>query len=264
MKKKRETPLKTVLQQVKFNTIDNKSALHYDDRGYIGKTSIPHEGGLTNPKLKEGYTQMSNFTELAQNRDAASFKDAFEETISNKVFDALEARKIEVAKNYFNSSVEESVSEEALQEGHTMHTHTVHFADPKSGDWKGKMLMNCDNDNEAVEHAHELAKKHGHKVMKVSKNQVVMSDKLKEEAGLTGIKTHAKWPAPKKGAKLPGKSMAKEEAEQVTERSLSSSEAEKKEHYVKSMKKSVAGFRSRYGKRAKEVMYATATKMAKK
>jgi hypothetical protein len=30
------------------------------------------------------------------------------------------------------------------------------------------------------------------------------------------------------------------------------------------MKKSLAGFKSRYGERAKEVMYATATKQAKK
>jgi hypothetical protein len=265
---KKETPLKTVAQQLKYNTIDNKSQLQYDDRGYIGKKSTPHKGGLANPKIKkEGYNTMSKFIDFVQEKDAASFKDAVENSISSKLHDTLESLKKEIASNFFNGQ-EEVVTEEALEEGHTMHTHTVHFADPKSGDWKGKMLINCDNDNEAVEHAHELAKKHGHKVMKVSKNQVVMSDKLKEEieqmdeAG-TKLPHVTKWPAAKKGAKLPGKSMTKEEAEQVDERALSSSEEEKKEKYVKGMKKSVAGFRARYGKRAKDVMYATATKIAK-
>jgi hypothetical protein len=38
----------------------------------------------------------------------------------------------------------------------------------------------------------------------------------------------------------------------------------KKEEVVKSMKKGMTGFKDRYGDRAKEVMYATATKIAKK
>jgi hypothetical protein len=38
---------------------------------------------------------------------------------------------------------------------------------------------------------------------------------------------------------------------------------EKKEKYVKSMKKGLSGFKERYGDRAKSVMYATATRMAK-
>ena len=55
-----------------------------------------------------------------------------------------------------------------------------------------------------------------------------------------------------------------EEYQQVDERTLSSGEMEKREKYVKSMKKGLEGFKQRYGERAKEVMYATATKMAKK
>jgi len=49
----------------------------------------------------------------------------------------------------------------------------------------------------------------------------------------------------------------------ISERKLSSSEMDEKEKNVKGMKKSFASFRKRYGDRAKEVMYATATKMAK-
>jgi len=59
--------------------------------------------------------------------------------------------------------------------------------------------------------------------------------------------------------------LKKEEVEQIDieERSLTEPEMKKKEEIVKSMKKSMAGFKQRYGDRAKEVMYATATARAK-
>jgi hypothetical protein len=57
--------------------------------------------------------------------------------------------------------------------------------------------------------------------------------------------------------------LTKEEV-QLDERTLTSGETAKKEDYVKGMKKSVSGFKARYGDDAKSVMYATATKMAKK
>ncbi len=57
--------------------------------------------------------------------------------------------------------------------------------------------------------------------------------------------------------------MKKEETE-LDERKLTSDEMDKREDVVKSMKKNLSGFKQRYGERAKEVMYATATKMAKK
>jgi len=60
---------------------------------------------------------------------------------------------------------------------HTMHTHTVHFSNPESGEWVGKMLINADSDKSAVNDAHGMAKKHGLKVMRVSKNNSVMVDK---------------------------------------------------------------------------------------
>ena len=50
----------------------------------------------------------------------------------------------------------------------------------------------------------------------------------------------------------------------LEERSLTEPEAKKKEEIVKSMKKKMSGFKERYGERAKNVMYATATKLAKK
>lgn len=48
------------------------------------------------------------------------------------------------------------------------------------------------------------------------------------------------------------------------ERKLTKGEEKKREEYVKGMKKSKGDFEQRYGDRGEEVMYATATKMAKK
>ena len=50
----------------------------------------------------------------------------------------------------------------------------------------------------------------------------------------------------------------------IKERTLSPEEKGKREKYVKGMKKAKGEFKKRYGKRGEEVMYATASKMAKK
>jgi len=55
-----------------------------------------------------------------------------------------------------------------------------------------------------------------------------------------------------------------EEVEQVEERHMTDAEMNKRETIVKSMKKGLSGFKQRYGERAKNVMYATATKQAMK
>ena len=56
----------------------------------------------------------------------------------------------------------------------------------------------------------------------------------------------------------------KEEVEELDEKQMTDAEMAKREKIVKSMKKGFAGFRQRYGKDAKSVMYATATKQAMK
>jgi hypothetical protein len=81
-----------------------------------------------------------------------------------------------------------------------------------------------------------------------------------QEAAAAGKK-----PQPKVSAgKTTGVKVMPEEVEQIDERELTTGEAKKKEEYVKGMKKGLSGFKQRYGERAKSVMYATATKMAKK
>jgi hypothetical protein len=52
--------------------------------------------------------------------------------------------------------------------------------------------------------------------------------------------------------------------ESLDERHLTAAETKEKEMNVKGMKKNLSGFKARYGDKAKSVMYATATKQAKK
>ena len=63
----------------------------------------------------------------------------------------------------------------------------------------------------------------------------------------------------------PAVSAVKQESvEQVDEREMTGGEMKKREKIVKSMKKGMQGFKDRYGDKAKDVMYATATKQAMK
>jgi hypothetical protein len=52
--------------------------------------------------------------------------------------------------------------------------------------------------------------------------------------------------------------------EELQEKRLSAKEKAKKEKFVKGMKKKFSSFKSKYGAKAKDVMYGTATSMAKK
>lgn len=55
-----------------------------------------------------------------------------------------------------------------------------------------------------------------------------------------------------------------QESSELGDRKMSDAEMEKRERIVKGMKKKLSDFRARYGKRAKDVMYAAATKQAMK
>ena len=55
-----------------------------------------------------------------------------------------------------------------------------------------------------------------------------------------------------------------EELDELDEKKMTDDDMKERERIVKGMKKGLAGFKSRYGARAKDVMYATATKQAMK
>ena len=55
-----------------------------------------------------------------------------------------------------------------------------------------------------------------------------------------------------------------EDVEQIDEKEMTDDEMKKREDIVMGMKKNLQGFKDRYGARAKDVMYATATKQAMK
>jgi hypothetical protein len=75
----------------------------------------------------------------------------------------------------------------------------------------------------------------------------------------------AKAPAKKRKSKLDDLlASVRSEEVQIDEKTLTAAETKEKERIVKSMKDKAADFEKRYPGRGKEVMYATATKLAKK
>jgi hypothetical protein len=118
----------------------------------------------------------------------------------------------------------------------------------------------------------EALKGNQHKIDKNKNNKIDSQDFkiLRGEKSVTEascddeVKKHEKKMHGKDGevAKHVDK-MHKEEVE-LDEKEMTDAEMAKREKIVKSMKKGFAGFRQRYGKDAKSVMYATATKQAMK
>jgi hypothetical protein len=113
---------------------------------------------------------------------------------------------------------------------------------------------------EDVEQIDELSKDTLASYVNRSANQAIIKGLANPKHDSDDMKTIDKR---EKGIRLATSKLAREDVEQVEERSLTEPEMKKKEEIVKSMKKGLSGFKSRYGDRAKEVMYATATKQAK-
>jgi hypothetical protein len=113
---------------------------------------------------------------------------------------------------------------------------------------------------EEVEQIDELSKDTLGNYVKRANNQAIIKSLANPKNDSDDMKTIVKR---EKGINLATSKLAKEEVEQIEERSLTEPEMEKKEEIVKSMKKGLSGFKARYGKDAKSVMYATATARAK-
>ena len=108
--------------------------------------------------------------------------------------------------------------------------------------------------------------KHGRmydRYKKLTKAAIKDAQETGEASGLNRYKMGKMSPVLDKSAEnLRNKS--KNEEFELNEKTLTPAETKKKEQIVKSMKKSAGDFEKRYPGRGKEVMYATATKQAKK
>jgi hypothetical protein len=121
-----------------------------------------------------------------------------------------------------------------------------------------KVIMDVpDNVKEEVEQIDELKISTMVRYATKANKALIGGDRSKEDKRIKGIKT-AQYKIQKQKA-----NKIKEEDEQIDERTLTKPETAEKERIVKGMKKSLAGFKSRYGEKAKSVMYATATARAK-
>jgi hypothetical protein len=138
----------------------------------------------------------------------------------------------------------------------------------------GHLKMDLKKQNEEVGELDELdtgtlkqyAKKAMNKTMSSAKKGD-METSNKRSSGLTKAidRLNKREPLDSgKSMKSVMKNWHKEDVESLEERTLTSDETAAKEKIVHGMKKSLKGFKARYGDRAKEVMYATATKQAKK
>ena len=119
---------------------------------------------------------------------------------------------------------------------------------------------------EEVEHLDELSKSTLNSYVKKASHSSNDSQgdlvKAGRESGVTKAAYRTQGLAHKKGTD--GFRKYKAESVELDERHLTAAETEKKEDTVKSMKKNLSGFKARYGDKAKSVLYATATKQAKK
>ena len=116
---------------------------------------------------------------------------------------------------------------------------------------------------------------HDFKLLRKEEDECEYDDEMDEDidrvarsdykATPSGRKSH-KQIVFKNGESESDEDKAKSQREQfeIEERTMTDAEMKKREEIVKGMKKNVAGFKSKYGDRAKEVMYATANKMAMK
>jgi hypothetical protein len=146
---------------------------------------------------------------------------------------------------------------------HLWHAHAKHshLADQGYGGGSGSMHH---NDHAATAIENHVRKHYGNKV---ADDMVTHSDHAVAHAEYVGGKEAKNVEAA--AAKLRQKHKIEgnlhginESVEKIDEREMSEPEMEKREEIVKGMKKKMAGFKERYGARAKNVMYATATKRA--
>ena len=213
------------------------------------------------PKKKGGYGARQNYKRSTRVNESASFTEMLELYNEHglKVLAPIETEEMDIDGNtiqVIDADKVNGVVTTEIEEG------IMDVAKGAAGVVK-KVISN--------ERAYQAQKqqKAGDVMSKLRKEESLAEEPTNDEftkeyedqkASFEGKKKQPKVAA----GKTTGVKEMPESFQQIDERELTKGESKKKEEYVKGMKKGLSGFKQRYGERAKSVMYATATKMAKK
>jgi len=126
-------------------------------------------------------------------------------------------------------------------------------------------MKNFDSLNSLKQHLQKLKEERIDEISSQKASNYISAakaDTSKDRTSGIQLAQKKKWGDSKYGMSEPKVKTTNEE--QIVEREMTSDEKAKREKIVMALKKKMAGFKERYGSRAKDVMYATATKQAMK
>jgi hypothetical protein len=149
--------------------------------------------------------------------------------------------------------------------GHKGYKAADHVGEAKDDSYLETDMNKRKKNNEKAIEDMKKTKAHADMVKAASKHFEEFTTEAKNKEGKEqGADGKACWKGYKYAGTEKGKDKCvKSEELEIQERALDASETGEKERLVKGMKKSASDFKKRYGKDAKSVMYATATKKAK-
>jgi hypothetical protein len=229
--------------------------------GLVHKRDYKDDDNDEAPKKSTGYGARQNYKRSTRVNEAASFTEMLELYNEHglKVLAPIETEEMDIdgtmievidadqVNGFVQTEIEEGIMDVA----------------------KGAVGVVKNVISKEKEYQAQKQKKAGEVLRKLRKEESLSEEPTNDEftkeyedqkASFEGKKKQPKVAA----GKTTGVKEMPESYQQIDERELSTGEAKKKEEYVKGMKKGLSGFKQRYGERAKSVMYATATKMAKK
>lgn len=232
----------------------------------IGKTSdlmSDEEFKKKHGMSRKNYERMKSGVKIGEETEMKSFTQMLESYQEHGLKALSEMIPIleEASEEEYNNEVKEA---QAKSEGKGKKAEVAKAAVQSVQQEETEKCPECGkmHEGECEEETVEEAMSHQAKTtMKHIKNPTPGEKKAAKDIK-PGVSGYADRIAMLKSAQDRG-ALKNEEVEQVEERTLTEPEMNKREEYVKGMKKKLSGFKQRYGDRAKEVMYATATKMAK-
>jgi hypothetical protein len=218
--------------------------------------------------IREAYEQVYNQLDERMDDDAREMRRLAAAERKAGKSDRMDSK---VASKYADS--ETKSAEKADKKSKGKHIHGMADSVEVDGDLVEKkdgsyletdMKKRKENNEKAVEDM-KKTKAHADMVKAARKNFEEFTVEAKNKEGKEqGADGKACWKGYKYAGTKNGKDeCVKSEEFELDERALDTAEKGEKERLVKGMKKSAADFKERYGKRAKSVMYATATARAK-